>query len=63
MAVLSVLFALYVFDVYIDVFDVRHDCKGDMLDSGKKMSQIYRGKLHDEQVLAFFCFNELSVIS
>ena len=36
MAVLSVRFALYVFDVYIDVFDGRHDCQGNMLDFMKR---------------------------
>ena len=51
---MSVRFALYVFDVYIDVFDGRYDCQGNMLDWGKKMSQIYRGELHDENIFAFF---------
>ena len=32
LAVLSVRFALYVFDVYIDVFDGRYDCQENMLD-------------------------------
>ena len=52
---LSVRFALYVFDTYIDVFDGRHVYQGNMLDWGKKMSQIYRGELlHDEQVFGVF---------
>ena len=34
LAILSVRLALYVFDVYIDVLDVRHDCQGNMLDLG-----------------------------
>ena len=46
---MSVRFGLYVFDVYIDVFDRRNDCI-----EVKKMSQIYRGELHDENVFAFF---------
>ena len=36
LAVLSVWFDLYVFDIYIDVFDWRYDCQGNMLDWGKK---------------------------
>ena len=52
--VLSVRFALYVFDVYIDVFNGRYDCQGNMRDRGKKMSQIYRGELHVENIFAFF---------
>ena len=51
---MGVWFALYVFDVYIDVFDGRYDCQGNMLDWGKKMSQIYRGELYDENIFAFF---------
>ena len=64
MAVLSVRFALYIFDVYIDVFDETYDCQGNILHGGKKMSQIYRGKrlksieetekIYDENVFAFF---------
>ena len=64
MAVLSVRFALYIFDVYIDVFDGTYDCQGNMLHGGKKMSQIYRGKrlksieetekIYDENVFTFF---------
>ena len=51
---MSVRFALYVFYAYIDVFDGRYDCQGNMLDWDKKMSQIYWGELHDENVFAFF---------
>ena len=29
----------------------------------KKIPQIYRGELDDENIFAFFCFNKLSVIS
>ena len=36
MAVLNVRFAFCVFDVYIDVFDGRYDCQGNMLGWGKK---------------------------
>ena len=51
---MSVRFALYVFDVYIDVFDGRYDWQRNMLDWGKKMSQIDRGELHDGNAFAFF---------
>ena len=34
-SVVRVGFALYVFDLYIDVFDGSHGCKGNMLDAGK----------------------------
>ena len=50
---MSVRFALYVFDMHIDVFDGRYDCQGNMLEV-KKMSQIYPGELHDENIFAFF---------
>ena len=63
MAILSVRFALYVFDLYIDVFDGRHDYRGNMLDRGKNLSQIYRAELYVEKVLTFFVLNKLSVIS
>ena len=47
------------------MFDGRHDCQGNMLDGGKQcpMPQMYRGELYDEQVFAFFCLNNLLVIS
>ena len=63
--VLSVRLTLQVFDTHIDMFDGRHDCQGNVLDGGKQcpMSQMYRGELYDEQVFAFFCLNNLLVIS
>ena len=53
---MSVRFALYVFDVYTDVFDGRYDStvRETCLIEVKKMSQIYRWELHDENIFAFF---------
>ena len=41
----------------------RYDCQETCLIEVKKMSQIYRGELHDENAFAFLCFNKLSVMS
>ena len=60
---MSVPFALYVFDVYIELSDGKYDCQGNILDLGKKMSQSYRGDFYDESIFPFFCFDKLSVIS
>ena len=38
-----VRFALYVFNVYVDVFDGRHDCQGNMFDLGKKSHKSIKG--------------------
>ena len=37
-----------------NILDGWYDCQENMLDWGKKMSQIYRGELHDENIFAFF---------
>ena len=63
LAVLSVRYALYVFDVYIDVFDVSRDCKGNMLDSGKRCNKSIERNFMMNTFLGFFCFNEFPFIS
>ena len=42
-SVVRVGFVLYVFDLYIDVFDGNHGCKGNMLDAGKNCSRSIEG--------------------
>ena len=42
-SVVRVGFALYVFDLYIDVFDGNHGCKGNMLDAGKNCPRSIEG--------------------
>ena len=63
LAVLSVRYALYVFDVYIDVFDVSRDCKGNMLDSGKRCNKSIERNFKMNTFLGVFCFNEFPFIS
>ena len=46
-------FALYVFDLYIDVFDGSHGCKGNMLDTGKNCPRSIEGNF---MMNKFFCF-------
>ena len=59
--VLSVWIALYVGDVFIDVFDGSHGYKVNMLDWDKKCHISFEGNfmMNNEQVF----FNKLSVIS
>ena len=42
-SVVRVGFVLYVFDLYIDLFDGNHGCKGNMLDAGKNCSRSIEG--------------------
>ena len=53
---MSVRFALYIFDVYTNVFDGSHDCKGDMLDWDNKCHKSIERNfmVNDEQDFAFF---------
>ena len=57
-SVVRVGFVLYVFDLYIDVFDGNHGCKGNMLDAGKNCSRSIEGNfmMNKGRVGKYLCF-------